>query len=58
MANGRCRVHGGTSTGAPRCNANALKHGLYTTEAIARRRDLTALLRTMRGLAQVVDGQD
>ncbi len=51
-------MHGGTSPGAPIGNANALKHGLYTAEAIARRRELTALLRTLRGLVEVVDGQD
>lgn len=30
MANGRCRFHGGLSTGAPVGNQNALKHGLYS----------------------------
>ena len=35
MTNGRCRMHGGTSPGAPAGNKNALKHGLYTAEAIA-----------------------
>lgn len=29
MANGRCRMHGGKSTGAPRKNDNALTHGLF-----------------------------
>lgn len=29
MANGRCRVHGGASTGAPAQNTNATKHGFY-----------------------------
>lgn len=29
MANGRCRYHGGLSTGAPKGNGNALKHGIY-----------------------------
>jgi hypothetical protein len=54
----RCRMHGGTDgIGAPCGNHNALKHGRYTTEAIARRREVAALLRacrdrlgTMRGL--------
>ena len=35
MPNGRCRMHGGKSPGAPRGNGNARKHGLYTAEAIA-----------------------
>lgn len=29
MANGRCRMHGGKSTGAPKSNSNAVKHGIY-----------------------------
>jgi hypothetical protein len=31
MENGRCRMHGGTSTGAPIGNKNAAKHGIYST---------------------------
>jgi hypothetical protein len=31
----RCRMHGGApGSGAPRGNKNAIKHGLYTREAI------------------------
>ena len=32
MSNGRCRVHGGASTGpkTPNCAGNALKHGIYS----------------------------
>ena len=55
MANGRCRMHGGTSPGAPRGNGNALKHGRYTATAIAERRKLAALIRTMRGLIKECD---
>ena len=51
MPNGRCRMHGGTSPGAPKGNTNALKHGRYTAEAIARRRELAACLRLMKRLA-------
>ncbi len=29
MANGRCRMHGGTNTGAPKENINAVSHGIY-----------------------------
>jgi hypothetical protein len=58
MANGRCRMHGGTSPGAPMGNANARKHGLYTAEAIANRRELAALLRAMRGLVEEVKKQN
>jgi uncharacterized protein YjcR len=45
MANGKCRFHGGKSTGAPRGNRNAWKHGGYSVEAQAERRELRQLLR-------------
>ena len=51
MPNGRCRMHGGASPGAPKGNRNAYKHGRYTAEAIKRRRELAALLRAMRALS-------
>jgi hypothetical protein len=51
MPNGRCRMHGGMSTGAPRGNKNAFKHGRYTAEAIARRRELSALMRAVKAVA-------
>jgi hypothetical protein len=54
MPNGRCRMHGGTSPGAPKGNKNALKHGRYTAEAVARRREIAALLRRMRTTAREV----
>ena len=45
----RCRMHGGAAgSGAPIGNKNALRHGLYTAEAIARRRELTAMIRMAR----------
>ena len=50
MLNGRCRMHGGTSPGAPKGNKNAYKHGLYTAEAITRRRQIATLIRTARQL--------
>jgi len=39
---------GADGVGAPRSNHNALKHGRYTAEAIARRREVAALLRACR----------
>lgn len=30
LTNGRCRMHGGTNTGAGKGNKNALKHGIYS----------------------------
>lgn len=45
----RCRMHGGApGSGAPAGNRNALKHGLYTREAIEARRSLKSLLRQAR----------
>ena len=50
MANGRCRLHGGKSTGPPKKNQNALKHGFYTKEAIAQRRYTRQLIRRSQEL--------
>ena len=47
-------MHGGKSTGAPRGNKNALKHGRYTAQAIARRREVQALLQGIKQLAKEV----
>ncbi len=58
MPNGRCRMHGGKAPGAPKGNSHALKHGRYTAEAIAGRRELMALLRDMKGLVEQVDGEE
>jgi hypothetical protein len=43
-------MHGGKSTGAPKGNQNALKHGRYTAEAISDRRAISALIRAARQL--------
>jgi hypothetical protein len=52
----RCRMHGGASgSGAPRGNKNAVKHGLYTREAIAQRRQLGELMRQARKLLSGID---
>jgi hypothetical protein len=55
MPNGRCRMHGGLSPGAPKGNRNAFKHGRYSAEALASRREVAALIRAMRALAGTVD---
>ncbi len=52
MPNGRCRLHGGLSPGAPKGNKNAFKHGRYSAETLARRREVAALIRAMRTLAR------
>jgi glucans biosynthesis protein len=47
-------MHGGAAgSGAPFGNKNALKHGNYSTEAIARRRDFAQFIRLAR--ATLVD---
>jgi hypothetical protein len=53
----RCRMHGGADgIGAPEGNQNALKHGRYTAEATARRREMAALIRACRD--QLADMRD
>jgi hypothetical protein len=48
-------MHGGApGSGAPRGNNNALKHGLYTRQAIEERRQLQALMRQTRRLLQEI----
>ena len=51
MKNGRCRMHGGPSPGAPKGNQNAYKHGRYSAQSILRRRQIAALICEMRDTA-------
>ena len=59
MPNGRCRMHGGMSTGArtadglERCRMAVLKHGHYTAERRAERREAAAGMRGVRQLMAV-----
>ena len=49
-------MHGGAfGSGAPRGNKNALKHGLYTQQALKERRRLRDLLRQSRQLIRSVN---
>ena len=49
----RCRMHGGArGSGAPRANQNARKHGLFTRDAIAERRQIRVLLEEARKLLE------
>jgi len=51
----RCRMHGGAQgSGAPRANQNARKHGLFTRDAIAERRQIRALLGEARRFLQAM----
>jgi hypothetical protein len=41
----RCRMHGGAKgSGAPMANRNAWKHGMFSRDAIAERRQIRVLL--------------
>lgn len=61
MRNGRCRMHGGLSTGPrtpeglERCRRAPWKHGRYSAEMRAFRRRITTLKRLGRLLAQMSD---
>jgi uncharacterized protein YjcR len=44
----------GAGGGAPKGNKNAFKHGLYTAEAMQKRRALAELIRRARGLVEVI----
>ncbi len=49
MPNGRCKFHGGMSTGAPTGPRNGnYRTGKYTKEAVAERRRFSALMRECR----------
>jgi hypothetical protein len=56
MVNGRCRMHGGLSTGPrtpeglERSRKARWKHGRCSAEAIAKRRENSQILRLMREL--------
>ena len=51
-------MHGGKAPGAPKGNSHALKHGRYSAEAIAERRELGALLRDMKAVAEQVESDE
>ena len=52
MANGRCRLHGGKSTG-PRNPHKRITHGLRTQEAMARKKEIQAFLKVSH---EMLDG--
>lgn len=54
MPNGRCRMHGGLSTGAPKGNKNAYKNGRYTADALANRRMMKRLTRECHELIESI----
>jgi glucans biosynthesis protein len=51
----RCRMHGGTSDGAPKGNKNAFKHGRYSKVIIENRKRTMRLKREFKALlAQLI----
>jgi len=48
MKNGRCRMHGGKSNGAPKRNQNALKHGNYKAASREKKRETRRILEIER----------
>jgi hypothetical protein len=55
MPNGRCRMHGGKSPGAPCGQANgSYRTGNWTKEAIASRKQVNDLIRQSRALLQQI----
>ncbi len=63
MGNGRCRFHGGKSTGArtaagrARCARARRTHGFYSAEIVALRREARAAHRRMQGLVAALRGR-
>lgn len=57
MANGRCRLHGGASPGAPSGPANGMwRHGRRSAAVVAQRREDLAERRAVRALiAELVE---
>lgn len=61
MKNGRCRLHGGKSTGPKtpegieRIRQAHLKHGMYTKEAIASRKEFYSLLKELRSTIKEIN---
>ena len=49
-----CRMHG-TGGGAPKGNRNALKHGNFTAEGLALKRQISALARMARETTAAIE---
>ena len=55
MPNGKCRLHGGKSPGAPRGERNGnYRHGLRTIEAMTERREAARVRRMLRQLGEAL----
>lgn len=54
VGTGRCKLHGGKSTGAPIGNRNAFKHGMRSRGHTEQRKYLMEILRNSRELIRSV----
>jgi hypothetical protein len=54
MPNGRCRYHGGKSTGAKNPHINLI-HGRYTKENLAANREAAALMKESRKIIASIE---
>ena len=54
----RCRMHGGTSNGAPKGNKNAFKHGRYSREVIEKRKSVMKFKREFMELLRIMKNID
>jgi hypothetical protein len=50
----RCRMHGGTNNGAPKGSQNAFKHGRYSRETIANRKEAMMLIRQFKAFLREI----
>lgn len=55
MINGRCRMHGGKSKGAPKNNKNALKTGLYTADMKLFKKRMNDLLQEEKYFMSIIE---
>lgn len=50
----RCKLHGGKSTGAPKGNQNAFKHGMRSQATMDQRKQLMDILRNSHELIRSI----
>ncbi|WP_409997903.1 HGGxSTG domain-containing protein [Bradyrhizobium sp. SZCCHNS3002] len=54
MANGKCRMHGRPSPGAPKGIQFVFKHGRFAAATIQFRRDISAMVKSARAACKAV----
>jgi len=53
----RCRMHGGKGSGAPKGNRNAIRHGLYTKDVLAREANARDIRHRLRATIEMLEAQ-